>query len=123
MKIQLFLLMLIGCICGNSCLASETNFQTQLGLNQQSKAKFEETDQRLQKICFEIRLKLGAESLKKFDTAQAAWLVFRKADAESYANEYLAGSIYPLIYATAMTDTSERRIAQLQIQLDDLKRQ
>src|SRR5260221_4771773 len=122
MKTQLCLLMLIGCVFGNICSASETNIQSQLELNQQSEAEFKKADERLQKMCSEIRVKLNAESLKKFDAAQRAWTVFRKAEAESYAHESWSGTIYPLVYANSMTDTTERRIAQLQIQLDDLER-
>jgi uncharacterized protein YecT (DUF1311 family) len=97
-------------------------FQTQYEMNQEAETEFQKTDKQLQKICGEIRSTLDAEGRKKFDVAQSAWINYRKAEAESYADLYRGGSIWPLIYATSLTDSTENRIKELQIELDDIKR-
>ena len=109
-----------GCICAAGCRSADGKFLTQMEMNEQAGAQFQQADQRLQKLCAEMRSHLDADGRAKFDAAQAAWISFRKAEAESYADFFRGGSIMPAVYSQSLTDSTERRIAQLQAELPEL---
>ncbi|MDR3460615.1 MAG: lysozyme inhibitor LprI family protein [Verrucomicrobiae bacterium] len=123
MSARLPLLLVLGCLLAGGCQSTPTPGKgpSQLEMNRKAAAEFEKADKRMQNILAELRSRLDEQSRAKLDASQKAWLLYRKAEAESYAAQYRDGSLAPLIYSASQADSTERRIGQLQFQLDDLK--
>jgi uncharacterized protein YecT (DUF1311 family) len=123
MKAQLTLVMFLGCLLAGGCQSTPTSGrgQSQLDMNRKAAAGAEQADKRMQTILSELRSRLDAEGRAKLDASQRAWLIYRKAEAESYADQYRGGSMAPTVYSASLADSTVRRIGQLQFQLDDLK--
>ena len=109
-----------GLLCGVGCRSAGGKFLTQMEMNELAGQKFEQADRQLQKLCAELRPHLDADGVAKFDAAQAAWISFRKAEAESFADFFRGGSIVPAVYCQSLTDSTERRITQLSAELHEL---
>jgi len=124
MNARLPLFLFLGCLLAGGCQSTSNlgNDKTQLDLNRQAAAGVENAEQRMQKIFAELRARLDEEGRAKLDASQKAWLAFRKIEAESHADQYRGGSIRTTVYSASLADSTERRIGQLQFQLDGLKR-
>jgi len=123
MKAPLTLVICLGCLFACGCESTYTPGKgpSQMEMNRQAAAEVEKAENKMQKIFSELRIRLDAAGSAKLDASQAAWLAYRKAEAESYADQYRGGSIAPMIHSASVADTTERRIGQLQFQLDGLK--
>ncbi len=123
MSARLPLIFLLGCLLVGGCQSTPKPGQgpSQLELNRQAAAGAGQADKRMQAILAELRMKLDADGQVKLDASQRAWLLYRKAEAISYADQFRGGSVMPTIYSASLGDTTERRIGQLQFQLDGLK--
>ncbi len=120
MRTILLVLLLAGLLGAVGCRSTGGKFLTQMEMNEQAGAKYQQADGRLQKLCAEIRPHLDADGRAKFDAAQAAWISFRKAEAESFADFFRGGSIVPAVYSQSLTDSTELRLRQLQAELREL---
>jgi uncharacterized protein YecT (DUF1311 family) len=127
MSVKLSLMMcavcLLICGCQSTSAPAPRKEPTQLDMNRQAAAGVEKADQQLRQLLTELRAKLDATGRAKLQASQTAWLAYRKAEAESYANPYHGGSMWPIVYSASLADTTERRIGQLRFQLDGLKKQ
>jgi len=94
--------------------------QTQLELNIASRAKFEKADAKLNEAYKILLPQLNDDGRKKLQEAQKAWITFRDADAESEADDYLGGSIWPLIFNDCLTARTESRTAELELRIKEL---
>jgi uncharacterized protein YecT (DUF1311 family) len=121
MRIVVYLLIVAGCVGVTACRSTTGKSSTQLEMNEQAAAESRQADVQMEKVCAEIRAQLDAGGCAKFDAAQTAWLAFRKAEAESCADFYRGGSIMPWVYCQSLTDSTKRRISQLQAELSELK--
>ena len=120
MKTIFLALLAAGLVCGVGCRSAGGKFLTQMEMNELAGKEFQQADKRVQKLCSELRTHLDADGRAKFDAAQAAWISFRKAEAESCADFYRGGSIVPAVYCQSLTDSTEKRISQLQAELHEL---
>ncbi|HEV2695142.1 MAG TPA: lysozyme inhibitor LprI family protein [Verrucomicrobiae bacterium] len=108
-------------ICGCQSTPTPDKSPTQLDMNREAAAGADKADQKMQKLLSDLRAQLDATGRAKLEASQAAWLAYRKAEAESYANPYHGGSMWSLVYSASLADTTDRRIGQLRFQLDGLK--
>ena len=123
MSVRLPLMIFLGCLFVSGCQSTPQtgSGRSQLDMNRQAAAGADKAEQRMQTILSELRRRLDETGRAKLDASQQAWLLYRKAEAESYADQYRGGSMAPVIYSASKADSTERRIGQLQFQLDDLK--
>ena len=123
MNARLPLMIFLGClfVCGCQSAPTTGRGRSQLDMNRQAAAGADKAEQRMQTILSELRSRLDDKGRAKLDASQNAWLLYRKAEAESYADQYRGGSMAPVIYSASKADSTERRIGQLQFQLDGLK--
>jgi len=88
--------------------------QSQHEMNQTAAANYEKADAELNRAYKKLMADLDQEAQAKLKTAQRAWIAFRDAQAEFDADaEARGGSMYPLIYYTALERFTRERIKQL----------
>src|ERR1043166_8828252 len=88
--------------------------QTQSEMNAQTRAEFERADADLHKTYDALLARLpDAESKKKLEDSQRAWIAFRDAEASFAADQVRRGSPAPVLRYTSMTESTEQRIKQL----------
>lgn len=88
--------------------------QTQSEMNAQARADFERADAELHKTYDALLARLSdAESKKKLEDSQRAWIAFRDAQAAFEADQVRGGSAAPVLRYTSMTESTEQRIKQL----------
>jgi uncharacterized protein YecT (DUF1311 family) len=76
-------------------------------------ARYNKAEQELKAVRAKLALKLDDAGKAKLQTAQAAWVQFRKANAEFQADLARGGTLAPLIQITVMADMTEARVAEL----------
>ena len=78
------------------------------------RAEFERADAELHKTYDALLARLpDAESKKKLEDSQRAWIAFRDAEASFAADQVRGGSAAPVLRYTSMTESTEQRIKQL----------
>jgi len=88
--------------------------QTQSEMNAQARAEFERADAELSKTYKALLARLSdAESKKKLEESQRAWIAFRDAEASFAADQVRGGSAAPVLRYMSMTESTEQRIKQL----------
>ena len=88
--------------------------QTQSEMNAQARADFERADAELNKTYKALLTRLSdAESKKKLEDSQRAWIAFRDAEASFAADQVRGGSAAPVLRYASMTESTEQRIKQL----------
>ena len=88
--------------------------QTQSEMNAQARAEFERADAELSKTHKALLARLSdAESKKKLEESQRAWIAFRDAEASFAADQVRGGSAAPVLRYMSMTESTEQRIKQL----------
>lgn len=88
--------------------------QTQSEMNAQARAEFERADAELNKTYKALLARLSdAESKKKLEESQRAWIAFRDAEASFAADQVRGGSAAPVLRYMSMTESTEQRIKQL----------
>ena len=94
--------------------AQPAKAQSQNEMNQQAAAGYEKADAELNRVYKKLMAGLDKEAQAKLKAAQRAWIAFRDAQAEFDADdEARGGSMYPLIYYTALERFTRERIKQL----------
>jgi len=107
MKTLLLLLML-------AALPPLAHAQSQNEMNQQAAADYEKADAELNRVYKKLMTTLDKDGQAKLKTAQRAWLAYRDVQAEFDAdNQARGGSMYGLIYYTALEQFTKDRIKQL----------
>jgi uncharacterized protein YecT (DUF1311 family) len=88
--------------------------QTQSEMDAQARAEFERADAELHKTYDALVARLlDAESKKKLEDSQRAWIAFRDAQATFAADQVRGGSAGPVLRYTSMTESTEQRIEHL----------
>jgi uncharacterized protein YecT (DUF1311 family) len=88
--------------------------QTQSAMNEQARAQFERADAELHGTYDALLARLpDAESKRKLEVSQRAWIAFRDAEAAFAADQVRGGSAAPVARYTSMTQSTEQRIKQL----------
>ena len=88
--------------------------QTPSEMNAQARAEFERADAELNKTYKALLARLSdAESKKKLEESQRAWIAFRDAEASFAADQVRGGSAAPVLRYMSMTESTEQRIKQL----------
>jgi uncharacterized protein YecT (DUF1311 family) len=88
--------------------------QTQSAMNAHARADFERADATLNKTYEALLERLpDAESKRKLEDSQRAWIAFRDAQASFAADQLRGGSAAPVARYTSMTESTEQRINQL----------
>jgi uncharacterized protein YecT (DUF1311 family) len=89
--------------------------QTQNAMNAQARTDFEHADATLNKTYKALLGRLpDAESKRKLQESQRAWIAFRDAEASFAADQLRGGSAAAVIRYTSMQQSTEQRIKQLQ---------
>lgn len=100
---------------------------TQLDINQQADASFQQADAALNRVYQQIRRQYRDQPrfLEKLKAAQLAWIRFRDAELQALYPptadgdpSISYGSMYPTCYASAMERLTRERTAQLRTWLD-----
>ena len=88
--------------------------QTQSEMNAQARAEFERVDAELNKTYKALLARLpDAESKRKLQESQRAWIAFRDAEASFAADQVRSGSAAPVVRYASMTQSTQQRIKQL----------
>ena len=88
--------------------------QTQSEMNAQARWEFERADAELHKTYDALLARLSdAESKRKLEASQRAWITFRDAQAAFEADQVRSGSAGPVLRYNSMTESTEQRIKQL----------
>src|SRR5438045_5576037 len=81
--------------------------QTQSAMNGQARAEFERVDAELHKTYDALLARLpDAESKRKLEVSQRAWIAFRDAEASFAADQVRGGSAAPVVRYTTMTEST-----------------
>lgn len=94
--------------------------QSQQEMNQQADADYRKADAELNAVYQKLIQKVPPEVKESLIDAQLAWIKFRDAEAKARAAEVEGGSLYPLLYAGSLAETTRVRTRQLQEWLDSL---
>lgn len=102
--------------------------ETQTGMNIQASDEFEYYENELLELIITIK-KAKTENLDfdinvvLFDKTIELWKVYRKSVAELNSSIVEGGSMYPLLYASSLTNTTKEKIESLKTEYDiDLKK-
>lgn len=101
--------------------------QTQVDMNSDAYQAYQQSDQKLNKVYKRIlaEYKNDKNFLSKLKIAEAAWIKFRDAHAESIYPEtdkqQYYGSIFPVCYYSVLKTLTDERIRQLQVWLDGIE--
>jgi uncharacterized protein YecT (DUF1311 family) len=93
--------------------------QNQHELNIAAGKEFEQADHELNAVYKQLMARLDKDEQKKLVTAEQAWIKFRDADCKFAASPNEGGSIYPLVYAGALTAKTLARTEELRGYLED----
>ena len=75
--------------------------------------RYDKAEQALKAVRAKLSQKLDETGKAKLQAAQAAWLQYRKANADFQASLAGGGTLGPLIEITVMADMTEARVAEL----------
>ena len=104
-------------IAGSACfvmgMAVWAFAQTQAEMNQEAKSEYEIADAELNKVYKKLRTNLSDEQKAKLKEVQLIWLKYRDGNAEFAAGMYEGGSMAPMVYAGALTSTTQARVEEL----------
>jgi uncharacterized protein YecT (DUF1311 family) len=92
--------------------------QSQMELNQQAGAALQDADRRLNASYTKLRARLSPESRAKLQAAEEAWIRFRDLECAFIGSPTTGGSIHSMIVAQCLTGLSERRIKDIEAQLN-----
>jgi len=96
-------------------IPSEIFAQSQGEMNQEAAQNFSEADAELNKTYQKLVSKIDKKSQIKLKAAQKAWVVFRDAEAELYADfDARGGSMAAMIYNGRRAGLTKERTKQLQ---------
>jgi uncharacterized protein YecT (DUF1311 family) len=88
--------------------------QTQSEMNAQARADFERAEAELNRTYHVLLARLpDAESKRKLQDSQRAWIAFRDAQASFEADQLRGGSAAPVVRYASMTESTQQRIKQL----------
>ncbi len=88
--------------------------QSTLDLEGCAEQRILRTDRRIDLVSRSIFARLFDDAARRrFITAQAAWLAFRKADCTSMSDQYEGGTLAGLVAATCTADRSAQRLGDL----------
>jgi uncharacterized protein YecT (DUF1311 family) len=76
--------------------------------------RYQKAQAKLEAAYGKLLRKLDAEGKVKLQAAEAAWVVFRKANADFEADAARGGTMAPLIRATVLADMTEARSSALE---------
>ena len=83
--------------------------------------QYETLDKELTCIYRQVLSGIDESRLARFEDAQQAWIEFREKNAEFEASEVEDGTMYPLIYLSALVAATEQRIEELEAILHSLE--
>ncbi|MGO8986163.1 MAG: lysozyme inhibitor LprI family protein [Terriglobales bacterium] len=75
--------------------------------------RYRQAEEELDATYAKLMAKLDPTSRGKLRAAEAAWLQFRKTNADFQADTARGGTLAPLIRITVMSDMTEARVAEL----------
>jgi uncharacterized protein YecT (DUF1311 family) len=108
------------CACTSSSLAQAASRQPDCGnatttaaMRECAGMRYDKAEQQLKAVRAQLSQKLDETGKAKLQAAQAAWVQFRKANAEFQADLARGGTLAPLIQITVMADMTEARVAEL----------
>jgi uncharacterized protein YecT (DUF1311 family) len=88
--------------------------QTQSAMNVQTRAEFEQADSELTKTYDALLGRLpDAESKRKLQESQRAWIAFRDAEGSFAADQVRGGTAASSLRYASMTECTQQRIKQL----------
>jgi len=89
------------------------NASTTAAMRECAGMRYNKAEQELKAVRAQLSQKLDETGKAKLQAAQAAWVQFRKANAEFQADLVRGGTLAPLIQVTVMADMTEARVAEL----------
>lgn len=93
--------------------------QTQMEINQTAHNDFKKADTELNKVYKQVMKILNEKEKKLMIKAQKDWLTFRDSHCEFEIEQYVGGSIQPLIHSNCLTELTNDRIEDLKAILKD----
>jgi uncharacterized protein YecT (DUF1311 family) len=98
--------------------------QTQGELNDRAGAEYKKADADLNRTYAKVAAAMQDPAQKRaLLEAEEAWIKFRDAHARCVAYENKGGTMYPMVYAYALTDATTQRTKQLKLLLEQLQNQ
>lgn len=91
------------------CAEATTTVEMQKCLN----THYKKVDGELNKLYQQVRSKLSKTRQTKLKEAQRSWILFRDKSAEFEASEVEGGTMYQLVYLSAVASLTEKRVDQL----------
>ena len=92
------------------CAEATTTAEMRLCLNEQYKS----ADEQLNRAYRQAMGQLSEARQAKLKEAQRAWIPFRDKTAEFEASEVEGGTMYPLVYLSALISMTEKRTSELE---------
>ena len=92
--------------------------QTQMELNQQAGSALQEADRQLNAAYSKLRNRLSPESRSKLQAAEEAWIRFRDQECAFIGSATAGGSVNSMIIADCRTGLTNRRIKDIEVQLN-----
>jgi uncharacterized protein YecT (DUF1311 family) len=100
------------------CLPAPGAAQDQTEMNRQAGAALQEADRRLNASYAKLRARLSPPSRAKLQAAEEAWIRFRDLECAFIGSPTTGGSIHSMIVAQCLTGLTERRIKDIEAQLN-----
>jgi uncharacterized protein YecT (DUF1311 family) len=100
-----------------SC-ATITFSQTQLELNIQSSTDYKQADNELNKVYKQVMNAINPSEKQALIASQKAWITYRDLECKFQSIGYTGGSMYPMVYASCMTDMTKKRTLELKATLN-----
>jgi uncharacterized protein YecT (DUF1311 family) len=94
-----------------------SNALTQSELNILASQAYQRSESKLESTIAELMKYYSPKDVERFDQANKAWRDYQLKYAEFVASQYKGGSIYPLIYASALDSLTIARIVELETEL------
>jgi uncharacterized protein YecT (DUF1311 family) len=99
-------------------LPAQSGAQSQMDMNQQAGRELQEADRRLNASYAKLRAKLSPASRANLQAAEEAWIRYRDQECAFIGSPTAGGSIHSMIVAQCLTRLTERRIKDIEAQLN-----
>lgn len=94
---------------------------TQTEMNIAAAKAYRKAEQKLDTVIKQIKVFLSPEECARFNSANEAWRIYQRENADFLASRYEGGSIQPLIHASTLETVTIARLVELEAELNFTK--
>lgn len=115
-------ILVLGCAAAPAAAAEEdlncASPRAQMEMNLCEQANFAKADAELNRVYGRLAANAGPAEKKLLRDAERAWIAYRDNECEFETSGSVGGSIHPMEVAQCLTALTNRRIRELQAQID-----